>query len=295
MTLLQESLERLQRRFEAAGETHGELCCIMAERPAARESTDELPALRPIDEASAVGFVPYLAPSATAGGRSREYRLHGPTDACRAFVRLAREAGRLIPDCRCTALADATLALPERSAGERWLWALFDLAWSPEPGSPLRAVRSAWHGNVSIDFETLEVLRRALRIATWQPDPLLPLLAKISSPPDSFYSTLDDVFAASCAAVDRLLVAEALALPPDDDADRKSASRARRSNRTAADKLRDEGMIAAHLVDHPDATRDDVASAISIARAHVSQSRAWRAHSAARKEATRANRARGRG
>ena len=67
----------------------------------------------------------------------------------------------------------------------------------------------------------------------------------------------------------------------------------RRPKRTDADKARDEGNIAAYLADNPDATRDKVSEATKIAAAHVSESRAWRAHKAQKKEARHKNRARG--
>jgi len=63
-------------------------------------------------------------------------------------------------------------------------------------------------------------------------------------------------------------------------------TRGRRPKRTDADKTHDEYKIVAHLVGHPDATRDEVATA-----AHVSQSKAWKAHSGKRKDARNAEKA----
>lgn len=84
------------------------------------------------------------------------------------------------------------------------------------------------------------------------------------------------------------------ALPADPNSACAAQSKPRRRpTRTEADKARDEGNIAAHLADHPDATRDDVATNTGIARAHVSGSKAWKAHKAQRTEARHANRARG--
>ena len=66
----------------------------------------------------------------------------------------------------------------------------------------------------------------------------------------------------------------------------------RRRKRTDADKARDEGKIAAHLAEHPDATRDEVAEASGIARAHVSASVAWKSHKAMKRAARKESRTR---
>jgi hypothetical protein len=68
----------------------------------------------------------------------------------------------------------------------------------------------------------------------------------------------------------------------------------RRPNLTDADKIRDAGAIAAHLIEHPDATRDQVAEATGICGTHVSQSKAWKAHAKRKEEARKANRPSGR-
>lgn len=126
----------------------------------------------------------------------------------------------------------------------------------------------------------------------------------------------DDLFSASESAVQWLVeqlepteadaeagVADALArtpvdtstLPVDPRAEKNHTSPGRRPKRTDADKARDEGDIAAHLTEHPDATRDDVANETGIAPAHVSASVAWKAHTVMQKAARKANRARASG
>lgn len=72
-------------------------------------------------------------------------------------------------------------------------------------------------------------------------------------------------------------------------------TRNRRPRRTELDKARDEIQIAAYLKDHPDAKRDEIAEALDIATAHVSYSKAWRAHKTQKKEASEAIRAQGAG
>lgn len=69
----------------------------------------------------------------------------------------------------------------------------------------------------------------------------------------------------------------------------------RRPKRTDADKICDSCNIAAHLVQHPDARRDEVATATGIAKGHVSNSIAWKEHTARQKEARNANRVRAAG
>ncbi|MDX2146586.1 MAG: hypothetical protein SFZ23_03610 [Planctomycetota bacterium] len=70
-----------------------------------------------------------------------------------------------------------------------------------------------------------------------------------------------------------------------------SSTGSRRKKRTKADKAKDEGEIAAALINDPTATRDQIAASTGIAPAHVSSSQAWQAHSVRRRQAQRGNRA----
>jgi hypothetical protein len=68
------------------------------------------------------------------------------------------------------------------------------------------------------------------------------------------------------------------------------AKRKRRPKRDTAQVTADNDTIREHLRKNPDATRDQTAEATGISAAHVSESRAWKAHSALRDEARKANR-----
>lgn len=127
----------------------------------------------------------------------------------------------------------------------------------------------------SIDFEDLQTQldREARAVLALETDPEP---ATIAVPADTLVKLE--------AALATLLV--------DPRAEKKHASPGRRPKRTDADKVRDEGKIAAHLVQHPDTTRDEIAETTGIAAAHVSNSIVWKAHKVRQKEARKANRAR---
>jgi hypothetical protein len=102
--------------------------------------------------------------------------------------------------------------------------------------------------------------------------------------------------------LERAKVLEALSRPAQPDEAVRSRTepdmqppRGRRPKRTDGDVARDEGTIAGHLADHPEATRDQVAEATGIAKAHVSESIAWKERKKLRTHARNANRARGAG
>ena len=95
--------------------------------------------------------------------------------------------------------------------------------------------------------------------------------------------------------LDRLLYARSAKAHQTPDAGKRDTKAARRPKRSKADVFRDEGNIAAHLTQHPDAKRDEVAKETGIAPAHVSDSVAWKEHKKKQKEARKANRARAAG
>lgn len=65
----------------------------------------------------------------------------------------------------------------------------------------------------------------------------------------------------------------------------------KRPPRTLGDKLADEGRVYEYLLEHPDATRDEITHATGIANQHVSDTNAWKEHRRKRQGARRANRA----
>ena len=69
----------------------------------------------------------------------------------------------------------------------------------------------------------------------------------------------------------------------------------RLKRRTAAEKMELEGALAAYLLDHLDATREEAANAMDCSTGTISGSKAWQTHSAGRREARRKARARAAG
>ena len=83
---------------------------------------------------------------------------------------------------------------------ERWLAFLHVLGWQKIPFSPLRAIRSIWHGNSSFQVDPAE-LQKAVATPLFEN-----LRSKFPIPPRYFESTLDtDVHLASVHAIDVLL------------------------------------------------------------------------------------------
>ena len=133
----------------------------------------------------------------------REWKTYGTHGGMRTFATLATEAGRLLVSehlSACDCLAAETLN--QNKYQDRWLWSLFDLAWSPAAGSPLQATRSAWWKNVRIPLDQVDEQRRVWGAKLETPIGLA--LAFIPDPPDSFCSVLEDLFSASVYAIDRL-------------------------------------------------------------------------------------------
>lgn len=79
------------------------------------------------------------------------------------------------------------------------------------------------------------------------------------------------------------------------DSEPAPASKKRRAKRTPAEIAMDEGKIAAHLADNPEAKRDQIVAATGITAGLVSKSVAWKTCSKLRAEARQANRTRGLG
>jgi hypothetical protein len=77
-----------------------------------------------------------------------------------------------------------------------WTDALFELAWQRIPGAPLSADKFAWIENTSVELDALEALGSR--------DPQF-VPVGIKSPPDHWYSKIEDLFTASVAAIDILL------------------------------------------------------------------------------------------
>lgn len=224
MSLWHESFHSLRRRFEAASDQHGALYCVMVERLSASGHAEyaDFPRRQPPDASTAGGGVhlygePKIVQNEVRPPRAREWRFYGKPAAREAFDRLAQDAGRLvgpsgpsIHDC----IAAETLAADQ---SQRWLWVIFDLAWSPIEGSPLAARRMAWAGNVSIPLDQVDSQRRMQ--GGRLDNPFGQALASIPDPPDAFFSVIEDLLAASYFAIDRLLGCVSVGAQPDDDYD----------------------------------------------------------------------------
>ena len=226
MSLLDQSWRSLRHRFEVAGDRTGTQFCVMVERTGktTRPQSIGFPegfSVPPTLSVESSGMSMYTAPrvedNVVVPGRMRGWRCFGKSaDAWHAFSAIARDAGRLLRSTDTASLDAAAETRAVEGDVKRWLWTLFDLAWHPLDGSPLIATKMAWEQLVSIPLDEVSGLREHYRQPTPLfsgmqeqkiQDPVEGALTVIPDPPDAFYSIIEDLFSASCQAIDRLLVA----------------------------------------------------------------------------------------
>lgn len=106
-----------------------------------------------------------------------------------------------------------------------WICAMFELAWQKVAGSPLAANRHVWWGAVNAPIDTIHLLRQREPCDEW--------LNNIPDPPTHWYSILDDLFIASVAAIDILLM---LATTLDSGGDQGSRAKKPGNNVTQTKK-----------------------------------------------------------
>jgi hypothetical protein len=138
------------------------------------------------------------------------------------FWRLAGDAGKCFAaDDRSVLPEVAHESLEAADDGARWLWIVFDLAWKKVRGSPLQADRLVWHqpeGKPCSSY-TLDVDFAREWESESKPGPgpdqarrieeIAYLKAWAERRPGFYYSSLDDLFAASVWAIDLLTLHEA--------------------------------------------------------------------------------------
>jgi hypothetical protein len=143
-------------------------------------------------------------PVAMRQGIDRNYFIHAGGAPHRritsitSFFSLAAQAGQ----CLYVLPADVNRILWRRwlhgfpAIGDKGMWisALFELAWQQAAGSSLSAARFAWSGSTNIPLDA----QQEDGAATDSP-------ADIPDPPAHWYSLIDDLVAASIAAIDILL------------------------------------------------------------------------------------------
>lgn len=220
MTLLNDAYFHLRRRFETAGDRCGQLSCTMIDRSdlcsvaaPERHNAAARSGLPLVAGGGSVSRLPRVVHGEIEGGRVRDWQCYGGESAWTAYDLLACDAGQLLLSfkSRPASIARATLTVSDDS--ERWLWALFDLAWDPAEGSPLVVSKMVWAQNTFLFLDQLPALRKQINPSV----SVRRALAQIPDPPDAFSSTIDDLFSSSCYAIDRLLIecAKSLSQPAE--------------------------------------------------------------------------------
>jgi len=134
------------------------------------------------------------------------------------FRRLAASIGELLsanPALHVNHIAEHTFNL--RDDVERWICALFDLAWANVAGSPLRSSRRVWFNGGSSQRSVEDAAVSDLHVLRGISSKKV--IAETPDPPDRCYTQLPDVFLASSQAIDILLngVLESSPVAAEDD------------------------------------------------------------------------------
>lgn len=151
-------------------------------------------------------------PIAFERGFSRSHQYYSQVrEAFIQYKQIADDAGVVIE--RLPRLVEQVLwmHLPigtdlSRTPESLWTDVLFELAWQRFPGSTLSASKFAWSGQTSVALEAVEKLRSIM------PQAIHP---EITSPPDHWYSMIEDLFTASLSAIDILCSIQCDMAPPD--------------------------------------------------------------------------------
>lgn len=219
MSLWQTSLKRVQERFTAAGDSHGEAFGLLVEYrdPTAEELRDGCP-LPP-------GFLDlrldkrdsFRPPGESTGWVSRRHFVAASRTTANFYDGLSVEAGRCLsgaPKQVAKQLLPGTLQTTDD--GLRWTCLLYDLGWRKVEGSPLQVDKFTWCDSHVFLLATLPELRRSYNqgglvklldeiFAGGGKAGRAEALARIPDPPRCLYSTIPDLFRASIYAVDILL------------------------------------------------------------------------------------------
>ncbi len=200
------SLETLRQSFQTAGQECGPLRCTLIEggpKTRAKARFETPPGLYSKEHVVSAG-----GDNVFATGPSEPDKLvirwywYTSADQARGHAAIGRFNGLVNDLDRVFPYSIAALCLPEstlRSRGTRWLYTLFDLAWQRREGSPLAGDKRLWAGNTTFPWNPAGpndfIGTWAYTAGGWPSNDV----------PDSFCSTLLDVFAASGQAIDVVL------------------------------------------------------------------------------------------
>ena len=202
------SLERIQKRFQAAVDERCRLKCYLIQSavPGSSRRTDLPDELHPFvgqDNGAVREPQTNLVDGSIASelGLRRTHRFFSAgRDSLDRYQEAAKSAGAIVEGLPTRLQRFLWERLPAgaylaNSPIGVWTDTVFELAWRDIAGVPLLARKFAWSGNLSVDLEELDSF-----LATTSQVP-----SEIKSPPDRWYSQIDDLFAASIAAIDVLL------------------------------------------------------------------------------------------
>lgn len=159
-------------------------------------------------------------PVAMRRGINRHYFVHAGGEphhritSITSFFSLASRAGQCLlqmpPEANRRLWRDWLDGFPVIGDKGMWISALFELAWQQDPGSSLSATSYIWSGAKSIPLESIPTSRQPAEEVESGGDAL-------EDSPAYWYSVIEDLVAASIAAVDILLA--------EDDAEGSGADR----------------------------------------------------------------------
>lgn|GEM_PF-7062505 len=235
-------MERIQRRFEKESPGPGPLRHYLIVAPhntlaehgnrdfdSSRHLPPEIP---PVEEAVSFGGGAFTAPESSVENDRPQQSwcsvFFGAESTFERFGSIAEDAGRLIGDLarmKLPIVSERVIlsGLPynarnmeggmifgkaacSQKAVDRWMLMVHELGWNSVRGSPLALARHVWAGTGVMAYWSDDDLEELLQ--AWPGGALYSTRLRDENPipPMRFYSVIEqDVFAASAAAIDRLL------------------------------------------------------------------------------------------
>ncbi len=220
----QQQLADLRERFNNASDSLPPLACLLiqtTDRPAERgsfrslfEGREKLARLAAESYRTLTGL--YRSPQCglhgvVAPGLLRHVLMQGTKAALGRFELLAAETGKCVARLGRSAAPSGVAESFMNEPDLRWVWKLFDLAWSQTDESLLTARRYVHVEGHSPVCYTPDIWQTLLDSAYSEPPGLPKSLLRelLEHPPECFYSEIPDLIRASVHAIDLIRV------PPD--------------------------------------------------------------------------------